>query len=259
MAEVVDTAPLSFHIDPGADHPTVILHGIGSSDQAAVTKAVCGLAEDAPGCVPVDMGLVDGIEPDLLASLVDSAAAVKSRAKRVRLVNLCPAAHSLLDKLQLTHVFCLEAACRSDCSGHPCPFASKTWEADLFELPSHLRSCREARDRVARLADTLGFGTEQRDDVLLAVGETTSNAIKHGRSNGQDSRFTVSCVATQHEMRVSVSDSGPGFNPSDIPDPAEGVLLEKGRGVHCTNAVMDEVDFRFGGGTTVRMVKYAAR
>jgi len=54
---------------------------------------------------------------------------------------------------------------------------------------------------------------------------------------------------------ISISDEGPGFCPDDIPSIEEAMMLERGRGIHCMNAVMDEVRFEFWRGTTVRMAK----
>jgi anti-sigma regulatory factor (Ser/Thr protein kinase) len=90
---------------------------------------------------------------------------------------------------------------------------------------------------------------------MLAVGEAAANAVEYGRSASAESYFTVSCLATPHKLSVSVSDHGPGFNLDDVPDSPPEPLFERGRGIHCMNAVMDEVGYSFDGGTTVRMMK----
>ena len=126
---------------------------------------------------------------------------------------------------------------------------------EVFSLPSLLMHMRGARERVDRVAETVGFSECGRADIALAVGEAVTNAIKYGANGDDDASFTVSCIATVEKLCVSVSDSGPGFTPDSIPSFEEALFAERGRGVHCMNAVMDEVTFDFQVGTTVRMVK----
>ena len=58
-------------------------------------------------------------------------------------------------------------------------------------------------------------------------------------------------------LTVSISDSGPGFDPSTVCPPCEGDLCECGRGIMCMRGLMDEVVFHaLQPGTRVEMVKY---
>ena len=56
---------------------------------------------------------------------------------------------------------------------------------------------------------------------------------------------------------MCVSDSGPGLDTSQLSGPGEP-LVERGRGLLCITAVMDDVSFHVEAGTTVRMVKLGA-
>ncbi len=134
--------------------------------------------------------------------------------------------------------------------------ASEPWVLDLFTLPSTMMHCQEARLRVDSLAGSVGIGEDARSDIMLAVGEAVANAVEHGNGNDPNGSFTVRCVATPGRVLVSISDDGPGFRPDDLPSIEEALLLERGRGVHCMSAVMDEVRFDFSCGTTVRMAKF---
>jgi serine/threonine-protein kinase RsbW len=128
------------------------------------------------------------------------------------------------------------------------------WEMDTFTLPSAMIHCQQARQRVDRLAETLGFSKAARRDVMMAVGEAVTNAIEHGNA-GEDDHFTVRCLATPERLCISVSDNGSGFCPDSLPSMQDALFQEHGRGIHCIRALMDEVTFFFDAGTTVRMVK----
>lgn len=134
--------------------------------------------------------------------------------------------------------------------------ASEPWVMDFFTFPATSKYCREARTRVERLVCSVGVSEQVKYDVALAVGEAVANAVEHGNGNNSNGSFTVRCVATPKRILVSVSDHGPGFDPQELPSLSEALLRDRGRGIHCILAVMDEVGFDFSVGTTVRMVKF---
>ncbi len=134
--------------------------------------------------------------------------------------------------------------------------ASEPWLMDYFTFPATTKYCREARTRIERLVCSAGVSEQVRYDIALAVGEAVANAVEHGNGNNPDGSFTVRCVATPKRIFVSVSDQGPGFDPEELPSLSEALLRDRGRGIHCILAVMDEVGFDFASGTTVRMVKF---
>jgi len=133
--------------------------------------------------------------------------------------------------------------------------ASETWVMDLFTLSSTMVHCHEARLRVDRVAGSVGMADGVRSDIMLAVGEAVANAVEYGNAGDPSGSFTVRCVAIPGRVLVSVSDEGPGFRPDELPSIEGAMFLERGRGIHCMNAVMDEVNFDFASGTTVRMTK----
>lgn len=131
----------------------------------------------------------------------------------------------------------------------------EAWDMDVFTLPSIGAHCREARARVDRIAGAMGMSSVDRADVMLAVGEAVSNAIRHGNRSNPEGSFTICCMAAAETLYISVSDPGTGFDPDCLTPIDDALLVESGRGVHCMNAVMDSVTFDFSAGTTVRMIK----
>ncbi|MEE1744078.1 ATP-binding protein [Streptomyces sp. JV184] len=98
-------------------------------------------------------------------------------------------------------------------------------------------------------------GAEQ-SAVHVAVLEAMVNAVRHGHSTEQRAAtLDLSVVAGQ--IVVTVTDHGPGFDPSSCPDPLapERMQLPHGRGVLLMRALMDDVEFTFppGDGTRVTL------
>ncbi|MGD8328299.1 MAG: response regulator [Acidobacteriota bacterium] len=132
--------------------------------------------------------------------------------------------------------------------------------------------------------ENVGFGTKAlRAQVGVCVMEALANAMLHGnlevdtelrredrdafqrqlderrRSEPYASR-RVRCEALESPERVqyTVSDEGPGFDPSTLPDPTDAahLLAVGGRGIMLMRTIMDEVTFS-DGGRRVTMVKHA--
>lgn len=75
-----------------------------------------------------------------------------------------------------------------------------------------------------------------------------------------DRRIYVDAQLSREEAIYTIRDEGPGFDPSDLPDPTDPANLEKpsGRGVLLMRTFMDEVVYN-DAGNTVRLVKRVSR
>lgn len=258
MARVSETAPISVCIDTNGERPSIQVRG--RADRSGMSKVVDlldKLAAEDKRCVSLDLLELESIDHAALEVLAESADGLRARSRRLHLHSASQAVWDTLQRLQLTELFCSHSECNHPCTPEGCGHATRTWEMDVFSFPSLLVHSREARERVDRVAEAVGFSKCRRGDIALAVGEAITNAIKYG-STGEDPQFTVSCIATADKLCVSISDSGPGFSLENLPSFEDALFMEHGRGVHCMNAVMDEVTYDFHAGTTVRMVKLSA-
>ncbi|MET9343777.1 MULTISPECIES: ATP-binding protein [unclassified Nonomuraea] len=92
-------------------------------------------------------------------------------------------------------------------------------------------------------------------DMLLAVSEACSNAVRHG---GPANRYEVSASIGYGRCDVKVADAGTGLPsmPLHYPPPE----TENGRGLLIMRSVVDEISFGItpGRGTTVHLRKHLA-
>jgi anti-sigma regulatory factor (Ser/Thr protein kinase)/anti-anti-sigma regulatory factor len=248
--------PISIAVDMRGSSPSLCVSGTAcDANIDKVASAFDRLIQDSEHCVSLDLGDLESIDPRTLELLADTATSLRQRSRRLHLVRASDAVQEMLDRYLLLDLFCVETECTREFSPSTCGIATTTWAIDVFTLACEIENCREARERVRRVAAGVGFDRTKQDDVILALGEAVANAIKHGKKPGIASSFTVSCIATPERLCVSVSDSGPGFDPEALPSFEEALMLESGRGIHCINAVMDDVSYHFDSGTTVRMIK----
>lgn len=90
----------------------------------------------------------------------------------------------------------------------------------------------------------------------LALHEALANAVVHGNRNNPAMAARV-CLAVWENCRIQVvvKDVGDGFDPDSVSSPVAGenLLESHGRGIFLMRHMMDEVEFRFGGGTEIRL------
>ena len=104
--------------------------------------------------------------------------------------------------------------------------------------------------RVMDLARELHCDEGKDMEIGLALQEALANAIVHGCQS--DPSKTVSCrveLPQPAEMLIVVRDSGPGFEPKEVPDPLspEGLESNHGRGIRLIRGLMDEAHYERGG------------
>ena len=134
-----------------------------------------------------------------------------------------------------------------------------TVEKTELGLPSRIETVAAAAAAVAEFVNRSGVGDEAAFGIDMAVREAVTNAVVHGNRQDESKVVDITLKSSPDAVEISVHDQGPGFNPSDVPDPtaAENILKTSGRGIFFMRSFMDEVDWLIGpeGGTTVRMLK----
>ena len=135
----------------------------------------------------------------------------------------------------------------------------------FYETPGYktlvISSTKVAAAKVCRgLLSEVEANDYAKDDIFaihLALDEAVVNAVKHGSSLDPEKKVTLKWRVTDEKFEISVTDTGEGFEPGELPDPRCGENLEKpsGRGVLLMRSYMDVVEFN-DRGNCVHMVKY---
>ncbi|NLN75922.1 MAG: hypothetical protein GX139_06390 [Armatimonadetes bacterium] len=241
-------APMTLSLRSGEDRPSLAISGhVVESDVCRIVSALDHLTGENYRCVSLDLSEVCSIDTAALDCLAESAHAHSERHLRLSRASGEVQRH-------LTH-HPIGRYYHVDEQLPECDVPGKSWKLDVFSLPSDSIYCREARHRVRQVARDAGLEDHWIGDMLVAVGEAVTNAIKYGHSGREDSTFTVSCLASSDRLSVSVSDNGPGFVPALAAAGEIDWFAESGRGVQCMYSLADDVSFSFNGGTTVRLVK----
>ncbi len=114
----------------------------------------------------------------------------------------------------------------------------------------------EVEKFIESLRDELNFRDDAFGNVMVATTEAVNNSIIHGNKSDDKKNVHVSCeVAGKYRLKVTVRDSGKGFDPGRLADPTAPQNLEipGGRGVFLMTHLSDEISFR-DEGRVVEMV-----
>jgi anti-sigma regulatory factor (Ser/Thr protein kinase) len=95
-----------------------------------------------------------------------------------------------------------------------------------FTLRAVPEQVRDARTRVADLAQEAGVAPDVLAGVRLAVSEAVANAVLHGYREGLDGDVTVVAESDGARLKVVVRDDGCGIGPrGDSPGAGLGLPL----------------------------------
>ena len=111
-----------------------------------------------------------------------------------------------------------------------------------------------ARLVVTAAARRSGMDPERVEDLRIAVSEATTNAIHAHQQVDVDQPVVISFGPDEGRFKVTIQDTGPGFEP---PPPVDGEerdwTEESGLGVTVIRGLADDVAFVPGDGTAVHI------
>jgi serine/threonine-protein kinase RsbW len=124
-------------------------------------------------------------------------------------------------------------------------------------IASDPAEARVVQEQVEQLLQTRKVPERDVFCIKLALEEALVNAIKHGNQFDRSKKVRVSYRLLADRFEVAVSDDGPGFDPTDVPDPTAVENLERpcGRGLMLMRHYMSEVAYNSrGNGVTMSRV-----
>jgi serine/threonine-protein kinase RsbW len=130
--------------------------------------------------------------------------------------------------------------------------------AHVFDqsISSDLAEARRIQAEIENVLQRASFAERDIFAIKLAVEEALVNAIKHGNNMDRTKRVHVNCRICSERFEVQITDEGPGFDPTHVPDPTAPENLERpcGRGLLLMRHYMTEVAYH-NSGRAVRMAK----
>jgi serine/threonine-protein kinase RsbW len=116
----------------------------------------------------------------------------------------------------------------------------------VLELPTDIRSIERAVEYVMQSCRTCSEQARRLDlNFRVGLTEALSNAMLYGNSHDPSKPVLVEVALLAGRLEARVTDQGPGFDPSSVPDPTSPENLAKpcGRGLFLMRQLLDEVSF----------------
>jgi serine/threonine-protein kinase RsbW len=112
-----------------------------------------------------------------------------------------------------------------------------------FVIPSDLSEARHVQEVIESQLRQCHFEDKEIFGIRLALEEGLVNAIKHGNQMDRGKKVQIRYRILLDRIDIGITDEGPGFNPTDIPDPLADENLERpcGRGLFLMRHYMSEV------------------
>jgi len=121
--------------------------------------------------------------------------------------------------------------------------AQENYHLEISSDPNNLITIEEF---VNYFCKDVNLSEEKLGNVLLAVTEAATNAIKHANKYDLDKKVYIDAHVEGSNLIIKVKDEGNGFDPEKIPDPTEpeNLLKDSGRGLYLMRFYMDDMEYK---------------
>lgn len=116
-----------------------------------------------------------------------------------------------------------------------------------LEVPSSTENLSLIRDFVATIGQQARMDEQEISNLELAVDEACANVIEHAYRHDISHEVIVRVVFDDESVRISVIDTGKGFDPTKVtPASIDSLVTERksgGLGIRLIKTLMDEVRY----------------
>jgi serine/threonine-protein kinase RsbW len=114
-----------------------------------------------------------------------------------------------------------------------------------IRIPSDPAEARAVQEEIEKQLHSRQAADQEIFSIRLALEEALVNAIKHGNQLDRSKQVHISYRFLSDRFEVRITDEGPGFDPTDVPDPTAVENLERpcGRGLMLMCHYMTEVTY----------------
>lgn len=126
-----------------------------------------------------------------------------------------------------------------------------------LKIESKIISLRIVENTIEEITNEIGIAQENYGKILVSTLEAVNNAILHGNDSIPDKIVDIVITFKNNDLKIKVSDEGPGFIPDKIPDPTvpENIESLNGRGIFLMSKLADEIKYSKKGNAVTMIFK----
>lgn len=126
--------------------------------------------------------------------------------------------------------------------------------SDALFVNENIESIPQVETIVQSISNRFELSPDQHGNILISLTEAVTNAFVHGNKNDKTKCVKMRVYKVKDSLAFQVSDEGPGFDHTSLPDPTlpENLLKLNGRGVFIMHQLCDKIEYK-NDGRTVEM------
>lgn len=126
-----------------------------------------------------------------------------------------------------------------------------------LKIESKIISLRIVENTIEEITNEIGIAQENYGKILVSTLEAVNNAILHGNDSIADKIVDIVITFKNNDLKIKVSDEGPGFIPDKVPDPTvpENIESLNGRGIFLMSKLADEIKYSKKGNAVTMIFK----
>ncbi len=128
----------------------------------------------------------------------------------------------------------------------------------ILELPNDIRSIEHAVEYVMEhCTGCCAYARRLNLNFRVGLSEALSNAMLYGNGRDPGKRVRIEVTVRDQEVSARITDQGPGFDHTTVPDPTLPGNLSKpgGRGIFLMRSLMDDVQFNEEGNSVTLILR----
>ncbi len=127
-----------------------------------------------------------------------------------------------------------------------------------IRIPAEPRFLKIVRSAINHICEIMGFSSDEKNNITLAVDEACTNIIKHAYGGATGRPIHIACHIFDDRLEILLRDFGKKADISAIKSRQLDDIRPGGLGVHLINCLMDTVNYdnSFEQGNQLQLVKY---
>jgi serine/threonine-protein kinase RsbW len=126
-----------------------------------------------------------------------------------------------------------------------------------LKIESQVANLRIVEKAIDDATAVIGISQDNYGKILVSAMEAVNNAILHGNKSNPEKSVEIEINFKSDELKITVTDEGPGFNPEKVPDPTTPENIEElnGRGIYLMSHLADKIEYNAKGNSVTMSFK----
>lgn len=126
-----------------------------------------------------------------------------------------------------------------------------------IRIESTVEKLRIVENAIDDATAVIGISQDNYGKILVSAMEAVNNAILHGNKSNPEKIVDIEISFKSNELKIKVTDEGPGFKPESVPDPTtpENIEALNGRGIYLMSHLADKIKYSEKGNSVTMTFK----